>query len=139
MGWCAGFDMPKRRLHGLLATIIALSALALVFTPQTASANELFAPDAAQVFFDQTGQVLGGVFLEAWPDLGGIDRTGKPISPPVLDGDTWIQWFEFARLEVPFGEAWIENVTFAPAGALYAEKIGYKHWHPAFKPVAGAG
>lgn len=139
MGWCASMEMPKGWLRGLLATIIAVSALAWIVTPQPAAANELFSPDAEQIFFEQTGHVLGGVFLEAWPDIGGIDRTGQPISPPVLIGETWVQWFEFARLEVPNGQAWIENVTFAPAGALYAEKIGYKHWHPAFQPVSGAG
>ena len=136
---CVVSARPQRRLNSLLAALILLSGLAFLVTPQSTSANELFAPDSEQLYFDQTGQVLGGAFLNAWQDLGGIDRTGKPISPAVLEGDRWVQWFEFARLEVPSAEATAEKVTFAPAGRLYADKIGYSRWHPAFKPVAAAG
>lgn len=132
-------DGPMRRLTGLVAALVALALLGGLYSPQTASANELYAADADQLYFEQTGQVLGGVFLEAWDSVGGIDRTGKPVSPAVQQGDKWIQWFEFARLEVPDDARNIEKVSFAPAGALYAEKIGYKRWHPAFQPVAGAG
>lgn len=127
------------RLTGLVAALMALSVFAGLYSPQTVSANELYAADADQLFFEQTGQVLGGVFLEAWDDLGGINRTGMPVTPAVLQGDKWVQWFEFSRLEVPDNARNIENVSFAPAGALYAEKIGYRRWHPAFQPVAGAG
>ena len=130
---------PKRGLNCTIALAIVLSAFALILTPSPASANEFFAPDAEQLFFEQTGQVLGGVFLDAWEEIGGIDRTGKPISPAVLQNDRWVQWFEFARLEVPADQAAIENVSFAPAGHLYAEKIGYARWHPAFKRVDAAG
>ena len=133
------FGGPMKRLTGLVAALMALAFLGGLYSPQAASANELYSVDAEQLYFEQTGQVLGGVFLEAWDDLGGIDRTGKPISPAVLQGDKWVQWLEFARLEVPDNARNLENVTFAPAGALYAEKIGYTRWHPAFQPVAGAG
>jgi hypothetical protein len=132
-------ERPKRNLHGILALAIALTSLTWLLAPQPASANEFFAPDAEQLYFEQTGQVLAGVFLEAWQDLGGIGRTGKPISPAVHEGDRWVQWFEYVRLEVPNGETVAENVTFAPAGRLYADKIGYSRWHPAFQPVAAAG
>lgn len=133
------FGRPLRRLTGLMVALMTLAILGGLYSPQTASANELYAADAEQLYFEQTGQALGGVFLEAWDDLGGVGRTGMPVSPAVLQGDKWVQWFEFARLEVPDNARNIENVTFAPAGALYAEKIGYKRWHPAFQPVAGAG
>lgn len=132
-------SLPKSGLNSLLAALIALSALTFVSTPQPAAANELFAVDAQQYYFEQTGQVLGGVFLDAWQELGGINRTGKPVSPATHDGDRWIQWFEFSRLEVPNGETIVENVSFAPAGRLYADKVGYTRWHPAFQPVAAAG
>lgn len=130
---------PMRRITGLVLALVALSILAGLYAPRTADANELYAADAHQLYFEQTGQVLGGVFLEAWEDVGGIDRTGNPVAPAVLQGDRWVQWFEFARLEVPDNARNIENVTFAPAGVLYAEKVGYKHWHPAFQPALGAG
>jgi hypothetical protein len=129
----------KRTLNSLLAAAIVLSALAFVITPAPASANELFSPDSDHLYFEQTGQVLGGVFLDAWQGLGGINRTGKPISPAIHEGDRWVQWFEFARLEVPNGETVVENVTFAAAGINYADLIGYRRWHPAFKPVEAAG
>lgn len=139
MGRCADTVWPQRWLTSLIAAAILLSTLAMAFIPRPASANEFFAPDAEQIYFDQTGQVLGGAFLQAWENIGGIDRTGKPITPAVLNGDRWVQWFEFARLEVPASEAVPEKVTFAPAGVLYSEKIGYTRWHPAFKPVEAAG
>lgn len=139
MGSSMVVGRPMRRLTGLMAALMALAILGGLYSPQTASANELYAADAEQLYFEQTGQVLGGVFLEAWNGLGGIDRTGKPITPAVLQGDKWVQWFEFARLEVPDNARNIENISFAPAGTLYAEKIGYKRWHPAFQPASGAG
>ncbi len=139
MGSSTVWGRPMRRLTGLMAALLALAVLGGVYAPQVASADELYAADADQLYFEQTGQVLGGVFLEAWDDVGGIDRTGKPISSAVQIGDKWVQWFEFARLEVPNDARNIERVTFAPAGILYAEKIGYTRWHPAFQPVAGAG
>lgn len=139
MGCSTFLRGPMRRLCGLFAAIMALAMLAGFITPQAAAADELFAADAEQVYFEQTGQVLGGVFLEAWENLGGMNRTGHPISPAIQVDDTWVQWFEYARLEVPAAEIAADKVTFAPAGSQYAERIGYKRWHPAFQGVAAAG
>lgn len=139
MGRSVTQSRANRGLHSLVAAIVVLSAFAVVITPRQASANEFFASTADQYYFEQTGQVLGGAFLEAWNGIGGINRTGKPITPAIQNGEAWVQWFEFARVEVPIAEAWTENVVVAPAGLLYAEKMGYTRWHPAFKRLDGAG
>jgi lipoprotein-anchoring transpeptidase ErfK/SrfK len=139
MGRSVASIRKSRGVNFLIAAAILLSTIASTFVPQPVSANEFFAPDADQVYFEQTGQVLGGAFLEAWDNLGGVGRTGKPITPAVQHGDHWVQWFEFAILQVPIAEPYTQNVTYAPAGKLYAEKLGYTLWHPAFKRVEGAG
>ena len=139
MGRSRGVGKQASRRMGLIAVMMMGTALLGLHSPQAASANELFPADAEQLYFEQTGQVLGGVFLEAWRGLGGVNRTGAPVSPAVQQGDLWVQWFEFARLEVPADTPSVENLYVAPAGLLYAEAIGYMRWHPAFQPVTGAG
>ena len=123
MGCLTHVRRPLQRLSGLLTAVLALAILGGLLTPQPASANELFPADSEQLYFEQTGQVLGGVFLEAWNNLGGTDRTGFPISPAVQIGDKWVQWFEFARLDIPAAELTADKVTVAPAGRLYADPV----------------
>lgn len=98
--------------------------------------------DGEQLYFDQTGQIMSGPFLSAWEVHGGMNGTGNPVSGPVQQGDRWIQWFEYARLEiinVPVTEATEADVQRAPIGLIYAERFGYTSFHPAFQPVEQGG
>jgi hypothetical protein len=57
-------------------------------------------------------------------------------------GEHWVQWFEYARLEVAsetYEGAPPESVESAPIGSAYAQTFGYTRAHPAFAPVDGAG
>jgi hypothetical protein len=95
-----------------------------------------------QVYFEGTGQVLSGPFLDAWFQHGGPDRTGFPVTAPMKIGDNWVQWFEYARLEVTsegYDGAPADAVRILPIGRSYADQFGYLDHHPAFLPVAGAG
>jgi hypothetical protein len=66
-------------------------------------------PDGQQqdgrIFFPETGQTLGGKFLQFWQKRGGLATFGYPISEPAeevsqIDGQTRIvQYFERARFE----------------------------------------
>jgi hypothetical protein len=62
-------------------------------------------PVAGRVFFPETGQTLGGKFLQFWEKRGGLKTFGFPISEPFeeisqIDGQTRIvQYFERARFE----------------------------------------
>jgi beta-lactamase class A len=57
-------------------------------------------------YFQQTGQVLTGAFLDYWLNNGGERLFGYPISPAQemvspSDGQTYMtQWFQRARMEV---------------------------------------
>jgi hypothetical protein len=57
------------------------------------------------VYFDQTGQFLGGAFRDYWENNGGLEIFGFPISPEFeevnqADGETYVvQYFERARFE----------------------------------------
>jgi beta-lactamase class A len=57
-------------------------------------------------FFDATGQVVTGGFLDYWLNNGGQRAFGLPISPATnmvspTDGNTYLtQWFQRARMEL---------------------------------------
>ena len=126
---------------GLRALIVGLLGVA-VLAPTVGFAQTDSPSTSDPVYFEETGQVIAGAFLDAWFLVGGPDRTGYPVSPPVkLDGN-WVQWFEYARLEVAAGsyaQAVPDQVVSADLGTSYAERMGYMHAHPAFRPVDGAG
>lgn len=125
------------------ARLLALCAvLAAIAVPAITSAQEESASSSTPVYFEETGQVLSGPFLDAWFLVGGPDRTGFPVSPPVKVDGKWTQWFEYARLEVEaetYAEADPQAVVAAQLGSDYARRMGYVSAHPAFKPVGGAG
>ncbi len=106
------------------------------------SVQKAGASDATPVYFEETGQVLSGPFLDAWFVVGGPDLTGFPVSPPVKVADKWVQWFEYARLEVAadsYAQANPDNVVVANVGFDYAASMGYVQSHPAFKALDGVG
>lgn len=93
------------------------------------------------VYFEETGQVLSGPFLDAWFLVGGPDRTGLPVSVPLKIGDNWVQWFEFGRMEVAsesYSDADPAAVALGDVGSTYARRFGYIQSHPAFRAVNGA-
>ena len=57
------------------------------------------------IYFEQTGQYLGGAFRDYWEHNGGLELFGYPISPEFeeenpADGETYtVQYFERARFE----------------------------------------
>jgi hypothetical protein len=92
-----------------------------------------------QVFFDTTKQVLGGPFLSAWFEHGGIRTLGEPVSPAAQVGGRWVQWFQYGRLEYA-GESLqdvkSEQLSNAALGRSVAERMGYGRWHSAFRGVS---
>jgi hypothetical protein len=88
-----------------------------------------------RVFFDKTGQVLGEPFLDAWQNQGGIGEAGEPISPAVQQGNTWVQWFKYVRLEIgkpSLDQASPSDAVDAKLGVSVAERLGFLSLHPAF-------
>jgi lipoprotein-anchoring transpeptidase ErfK/SrfK len=124
------------RLTGMIALVTLVTLLAVTFLPRAARAQ-----DANLVYFDGTGQTLGGAFYDGWLAQGGLDDAGAPISPAIQQGDGWVQWFEHTRLEVSeptLDAADAEDVHPASIGMALAESFGLSRWHPAFQPVSGA-
>ena len=121
--------------------IVGVAVLLAALFPAFGSAQEE-GESSSPVYFEATGQVLSGPFLDAWFLVGGPDRTGLPVSAPVKIGDNWIQWFEYARMEVAsesYSDADPAAVALGDIGSSYAQRFGYSQSHPAFRAVAEAG
>src|SRR5215208_528041 len=130
-----GISQRARRCLTLLIVV------ALLVGAADATRAPARAEDADQVFFDTTGQVLGGAFLESWTDRGGLEVVGEPVSQPVQQGDRWVQWFKYERLEVSkplLSDAVPDDVKPASLGRQLQQQLAYLRWHPAFQPVADA-
>jgi hypothetical protein len=61
-------------------------------------------PDAAQIWFPQTGHNVPTDFYRYWSDRGGLEQFGLPLTEPFMqrleDGKTYlVQYFERARFE----------------------------------------
>ncbi len=122
----------------IVFVVVALSATLTI--PRSASAQQ--ESESQPVYFEESGHVLSGAFLDAWFTLGGPDRTGHPVSPAMKIGDNWVQWFEYARFEVTsdsFEGASADAVYAAPVGLNYAQRFGYTQRHDAFATVASGG
>lgn len=94
-----------------------------------------------RVYFPSTGQTLSGPFLQRWAlefeDLG----LGLPVTPPFLSNGSVVQWTEFGKFEASVADsqsATAQDVARARIGQLYADKVGYTRWLPAFQPVEGS-
>ena len=134
------YASARSRRQFTVFSAIAVAIVLALLGPTLGAAQD--SDQQTPIYFDETGQLLSGPFLDAWFKIGGPDRTGFPVSSPVRVGDHWVQWFEYARLEVPgerFETADSDAVFIADLGRSYAERIGYTSIHPAFAPVAGAG
>lgn len=129
-------DSHRGGLSRTVAMIVAF-AIAAMISPFVALAQDT---SSSAVYFDGTGQTLGGAFYDGWVIQGGLAEAGAPISPAVKDGDRWVQWFERTRLEVEkpaLDQAVGEDVQPATIGMALAESFGLSRWHPAFQPVSG--
>lgn len=98
--------------------------------------------EGARVYFPESGQALGGVFLQTWAlDYRDLEL-GSPVTPAIQLEDRVIQWTDYGRLELTDGDidsATREQVVRAPIGREYAEKMGYARWVRAFKPIEAGG
>src|SRR5688500_1041761 len=134
------FPVSGSGRQGLLARTIALFAIVAIaasLLPHGARAQET---SSDLVYFDGTGQTLGGAFYDAWLDQGGRAEAGAPVSAAVQQGNRWVQWFEHTRLEVSkptLDQAAAEDVQPGTIGMALAESFGLSRWHPAFKPADG--
>ncbi|HYI15914.1 MAG TPA: L,D-transpeptidase, partial [Thermomicrobiales bacterium] len=134
-------QFPAGSRHGLQARmvgLVAILAIAATLLPYGARAQE---SSSELVYFDGTGQTLGGAFYDAWLNQGGLAEAGAPVSAAVQQGNRWVQWFEHTRLEVSqptLDQAAAEDVQPGTIGMALAESFGLSRWHPAFQQVSGS-
>jgi hypothetical protein len=136
----------RKTAHTLLIAMIAFAtcvASGVSLQPSQASAAATQTQwEGPRVYFASTGQTLGGVFLQKWAaELRDLEF-GQPVTPAMQDAAGVVQWTEFGRLEyrgADIATATIADVTRAPIGKLYAERMGYTRWVAAFRPVDPAG
>jgi hypothetical protein len=113
--------------------VLALAAILLPVSPARAQADTM-------VYFEHTGQTLGGALYEVWELEGGLSQLGEPVSPVIDAGGRWVQWFRYARLDVTSGDpsqASESDIFPAPIGRIVADQLGLSRWHPAFQPSRG--
>lgn len=119
----------------LVALAVLLSGTLLAARPLPARADA-----GDMLFFDVTGQTVGGAFLTAWQNNGGMNTLGAPVSQVSKQGDTWVQWFQYGKFEISkptVEEAGSGDVVSIALGEALANELGYSRTHPAFRPVAG--
>ena len=117
-----------------LLTAFLVCALLASMAPALVSASQ---DSADKVYFDDTGQVLGQPFYDAWEDHGGLREAGEPVSPAVQVGKSWVQWFTFTRMEIAnpaLDKALPADAVTAPVGSSVAGSLGLMRLHPAFQP-----
>jgi len=122
------------------AALVSAIAILIAIVPLTFDDTEAVTPYAGQVWVPVTQQTVSGPFVRAWLGIYETDRLGMPVSGAVQQGDRWVQWFEYGRLEltgVPIEAATPEQVQLTPIGRSVAEKIGYVTHLPEFRPLAG--
>lgn len=120
----------------VLATLVAAIVIVQPRLSVPASAAQPETAGMRKVWVNATGQTMTGAFLEYWINNPEI---GNPVSGPVMVGDLWSQWFEYARLELepgPFELATAENVRLHQIGRSFATKAGYSDGLSAFRPLA---
>lgn len=126
-----GLTRPSRAPR-LVAYVLVLALFATLFPVSPASAQT-----DTIVYFEHTGQTLGGALYDVWELEGGLSRLGEPVSPLIDAGDRWVQWFKYARLDVMSGDpsqASESDISPAPIGRIVADQLGLSRWHPAFQP-----
>lgn len=118
----------------ILSLALALLAALLPLIPQAARA------ESSTFYFESTGQTLGGPLYDAWVNKGGRSKLGDPVSPLVQTDGRWVQWFEYARLDVTvpdLAQATESDIAAASIGRVVADRLGVIKSHPAFQPYGG--
>jgi aldose sugar dehydrogenase len=94
--------------------------------------------------FEETGNTVGGIFLDYWLDNGGLPQQGFPISEPMyersdLDGKTYtVQYFERAVMEYHPENVEPYNVLLSHLGTFrYSRK--YPNGAPGQRPNMSDG
>jgi hypothetical protein len=134
-----------RLAHVALVAVTLIAAFGswrVALLPRPASAAVIVSVDGPRVYFPESGQTLGGAFLRKWAGELREREVGIPVTPPVQHDGAIVQWTEFARIEYrgsDLGGAAPEEVALAPIGRVYAEKLGYTRWVPAFRTTDAAG
>jgi hypothetical protein len=83
------------------------------------------AGDRTRQYFPETGQVVGGSFLEFFRARGGLDIFGYPISGEATEGGVTVQYFQRARMEWRPDNALKYRVQLGLVGQeLYAVRYG---------------
>lgn len=87
------------------------------------------APDSptasdGSVYYPETGHWLDGRFVDTWKNMGGLAQFGFPITEPVIEGNTLIQWTERARFELDLSRP-NQLVTLGLVGEEDATNKGY--------------
>ena len=124
--------LPRFVLAVLLAAIV-------VFQPQFREPSSAAQPETGStptVWISETGQTISGAFFSYWLEHPEI---GNPVSSAVIQGELWMQWFEYARLELapgPFELATIDSVNRHQIGRSFAVRAGYSEGLSAFKSLA---
>ena len=76
------------------------------------------------VYYSETGHWLDGRFVDTWESMGGLAQFGFPITEPVIEGNTLIQWTERARFELDLSRP-NQLVTLGLVGEEEARSKGY--------------
>jgi len=128
------------RLNRLIAVAFIVALLASLL-PIGTDAAESQASVQAEVYFESTGQTLGGAFYDGWELRGGMADAGAPISPMIQTETGWSQWFEFTRLDIgnpAIDQAVGEDARVATIGDSLTTLLGMRALHPAFRPYRGS-
>lgn len=101
---------------GMLVTGLAVMIMSLAPFAATNAAAEWSAPRT--VYFQETGQSLDQIFLDAWRGNNGASNYGLPITPEItLDNGHTIQYLEYARFEYwPEGDEYGNNFVLGKVG-----------------------
>lgn len=86
-----------------------------------------FVGTASDWYFPESGHSLGEPFLSFWRDEGGQDGLGLPISEETTQtgpggGPVTVQYFEYAALQRPQGNANPAEVSYVPLGETVAKE-----------------
>lgn len=131
-----------RRWSVAVGVMTGIAALLVSGVLQSHAVSAQESDSGQQVYFEETGQVLDGPFLETWAQTGGMERHGSPVTPVTQVGDLWIQWFEYSRFDLAGaspGQATADDVSIVPVGQIYAKKLSYSRSHAAFQPRSEGG
>ncbi len=75
-------------------------------------------------YFDQTGHVVQGPFLDFFQAHGGVDTFGLPRTDELSEDGRLVQYFQRARLEYAPGRESGAEVSLAPLGTRAAQARG---------------